>query len=141
MVCSVSVVTPRWLHRRETPTAVRNAARTGTHSRPMVYKPNPIKYTILCSTPNSLLPTLATAKTTCLLSRPAERTGNGPGTKEEDIGVWTADGATGNYGHAVWAHKVMRLALGMGDITGFLIEPALENIPNMLKDHVLCSYS
>ena len=61
--------------------------------------------------------------------------------KEEDIGVWTADGATGNYGHVVWAHKVMRLALGMGDIAGFLIEPALENIPNMLKDHLSCSYS
>jgi len=61
--------------------------------------------------------------------------------KEEDIGVWMADGATGNYGHVVWAHKVMRLALGMGDIAGFLIEPALENIPNMLKDHLLCSYS
>jgi len=61
--------------------------------------------------------------------------------KEEDIGVWMADGATGNYGHVVWAHKVMRLALGMGDIAGFLIEPALENILNMLKDHLLCSYS
>jgi len=61
--------------------------------------------------------------------------------KEEDIGIWTADGATGNYGHVVWAHKVMRLALGMGDVAGFLIESALENVPNMLKDHLTCDYS
>ncbi|OJA10910.1 hypothetical protein AZE42_13794 [Rhizopogon vesiculosus] len=61
--------------------------------------------------------------------------------KEEDIGVWMADGVTGNYGHIVWAHKVMHLALGMGDTAGFLIDSALENIPNMLKDHLLCSYS
>ncbi|KAG0692762.1 hypothetical protein DFH29DRAFT_1008168 [Suillus ampliporus] len=61
--------------------------------------------------------------------------------KEEDIGVWMPGEPTGNYGHITWAMKVMRLAMGMGDNAGLLIECALEGIPNMLKDHMMCSYS
>jgi len=57
--------------------------------------------------------------------------------EENDIGLWTA----GNYGHAIWATKVSRLALGMGDTDGHLIEYAIEGIPNLLKDHLKCDYS
>ncbi|KAG2048148.1 hypothetical protein BDR06DRAFT_1013269 [Suillus hirtellus] len=51
--------------------------------------------------------------------------------KEEDIGVWLAGEPTGNYGHVIWANKVMRIAMGMGDSTGSLVEYALEGIPNL----------
>ncbi|KAG2739342.1 hypothetical protein P692DRAFT_20756633 [Suillus brevipes Sb2] len=61
--------------------------------------------------------------------------------KEEDIGVWLAGEPTGNYGHVIWANKVMRIAMGMGDSTGSLVEYALEGIPNVLKDHMTCSYA
>ncbi|KAG1835436.1 hypothetical protein EV424DRAFT_1340551 [Suillus variegatus] len=56
---------------------------------------------------------------------------------ENDIGLWTA----GNYGHVVWATKVSRLALGMGDTEGYLIEYVIEGIPNLLKDHLKCEYA
>ncbi|KAG2141360.1 hypothetical protein DEU56DRAFT_911467 [Suillus clintonianus] len=56
--------------------------------------------------------------------------------EENEIGSWTA----GNYGHAAWATKVSRLALGMGDVEGHLIEYVLEGIPNLLKDHLKCDY-
>jgi hypothetical protein len=60
--------------------------------------------------------------------------------KEEDIGVWLAGEPTGNYGHVIWANKVMCIAMGMGDSAGSLVEYALEGIPNVLKDHMTCSY-
>ncbi|KAG1795829.1 hypothetical protein EV424DRAFT_1353400 [Suillus variegatus] len=61
--------------------------------------------------------------------------------KEEDIGVWLPGEPTGNYGHVTWATKVMRIAMGMGDSAGLLVEYAVEGIPNVLKDHLTCSYS
>ncbi|KAG1770130.1 hypothetical protein EV702DRAFT_1049455 [Suillus placidus] len=57
--------------------------------------------------------------------------------EENDIGLWTA----GNYGHVVWATKVSRLAMGMGDIEGHLIEYVIKGIPNLLKDHLKCDYN
>ncbi|KAG1818249.1 hypothetical protein EV424DRAFT_1540191 [Suillus variegatus] len=56
--------------------------------------------------------------------------------EEDEIGVW----AEGNYGHVTWASKVSRLALGMGDTAGHLIEYMLEGIPDLLKDHLKCDY-
>lgn len=56
---------------------------------------------------------------------------------ENDIGLWTA----GNYGHVVWATKVSRLALGMGDMEGYLIEYVIEAILNLLKDYLKCEYA
>jgi hypothetical protein len=56
--------------------------------------------------------------------------------EESEIGVW----AEGNYGHVTWADKVSRLALGMGDTNGHLIEYVVEGIPDLLKDHLKCDY-
>ncbi|KAG1829622.1 hypothetical protein EV424DRAFT_1535638 [Suillus variegatus] len=61
--------------------------------------------------------------------------------KEEDIGVWLPGEPTGNYGHVTWATKVMRIPMGMSDSAGLLVEYAVEGIPNVLKDHLTCSYS
>ncbi|KAG1844997.1 hypothetical protein F4604DRAFT_1937235 [Suillus subluteus] len=61
--------------------------------------------------------------------------------KEDDIGVWLPGEPTGNYGHVIWANKVMQTAMGMSDSTGLLVEYALKGIPNILKDHMTCSYS
>jgi hypothetical protein len=55
---------------------------------------------------------------------------------ESEIGLWKES----NYGHNVWANKIARLALGMGDTEGFLIEYVMEGIPNLLKDHLKCEY-
>jgi hypothetical protein len=60
--------------------------------------------------------------------------------KEEDIGAWLPGEPTGNYRHVIWANKVMRIAMGMGNNTGLLVKYALEGIPNILKDHMMCSY-
>jgi hypothetical protein len=61
--------------------------------------------------------------------------------KEEDIGVWLPGEPIGKYGHVTWANKVMHIAMGIGDSTGLLVEYMLEGIPNILKDHMTCSYS
>jgi hypothetical protein len=61
--------------------------------------------------------------------------------KAEDIGVWLPEEPTGNYRHVTWANKVMHITMGMGDSTGLLVEYMLEGIPNILKDHMMCSYS
>jgi hypothetical protein len=61
--------------------------------------------------------------------------------KEEDVGEWTQEGRTGNYAHVLWAINISRLALGMGDVDGAMIEYALESIPNLLKDHLKCTYN
>ncbi|KAF8833589.1 hypothetical protein BDN67DRAFT_1017374 [Paxillus ammoniavirescens] len=60
--------------------------------------------------------------------------------REEDIGAWIAEGRVEDYGQNVWATKVMRLALSMGDIGGALIEYALEGVPTLLKEHLTCEY-
>jgi hypothetical protein len=61
--------------------------------------------------------------------------------KEDEIGIWTQEGRTGNYAHVTWALNVSRLALGMGDVDGAMIEYALESIPDLLKDHLKCVYN
>ncbi|KAG2120449.1 uncharacterized protein F5147DRAFT_646953 [Suillus discolor] len=61
--------------------------------------------------------------------------------KEEDIGVWLPGEPMSNYGQVTWGNKVMRITMGMGDSTGLLVEYALEGIPNVLKDHMTCSYA
>ncbi|KAG1818236.1 hypothetical protein EV424DRAFT_1540174 [Suillus variegatus] len=61
--------------------------------------------------------------------------------KEEEVGEWTQVGRTGNYAHVIWAINISKLALGMGDVNGAMIEYALEGIPNVLKDHLECAYT
>ncbi|KAG2059590.1 hypothetical protein BDR06DRAFT_967643 [Suillus hirtellus] len=61
--------------------------------------------------------------------------------KEEDIGIWLPGEPIGNYRYVTWANKVMRITIGMGDSIGLLVEYVLEGIPNILKDHMTCSYS
>jgi hypothetical protein len=61
--------------------------------------------------------------------------------KEDEIGIWTQEGRTGNYAHVTWVLNVLRLALGMGDVDGAMIEYALESIPDLLKDHLKCVYN
>ncbi|KAG1798162.1 uncharacterized protein HD556DRAFT_1232622, partial [Suillus plorans] len=61
--------------------------------------------------------------------------------KEEEVGEWTQVGRTGNYAHVIWAINVSKLALGMGDVNGAMIEYTLEGIPNVLKDHLECAYT
>ncbi|KAG1788456.1 uncharacterized protein HD556DRAFT_1403608 [Suillus plorans] len=58
--------------------------------------------------------------------------------KEGDIGALAPNG---NFAHVVWATEISQLALGMGDLKGDLIEDVLEGIPDLLKDHLTCSYS
>ncbi|KAI6011749.1 hypothetical protein PISMIDRAFT_96202 [Pisolithus microcarpus 441] len=60
--------------------------------------------------------------------------------KTEDIGRWVEDGQTSDYGQNLWAERVVKLALSMGDANGFLIDDALHQIPNLLKDHLTCEY-
>ncbi|KAG2035646.1 hypothetical protein BDR03DRAFT_983494 [Suillus americanus] len=61
--------------------------------------------------------------------------------KEDEVGERTQEGRTGNYAHVIWAINISWLALGMGDIDGAMIEYALEGIPNLLKDHLKCTYN
>lgn len=41
----------------------------------------------------------------------------------------------------VWATEVSCLALGMGDIEGYLIEYIIKGVPYLLKDHLKCEYA
>jgi len=43
--------------------------------------------------------------------------------------------------HVTWAVNVSRLALGMGDVEGAMIEYVLEGILDLLKDHLKCVYN
>ena len=43
-----------------------------------------------------------------------------------------------DYGQNLWATEVAKMAINMGDRKGFLIEYVLEDIPNILKDHLTC---
>ncbi|KAG1834276.1 hypothetical protein EV424DRAFT_1532530 [Suillus variegatus] len=61
--------------------------------------------------------------------------------KEEEVGEWMQVGWMGNYAHIIWAINVLKLALGMGDVNGAMIEYALEGIPNILKHHLECAYT
>ncbi|KIJ57729.1 hypothetical protein HYDPIDRAFT_34845, partial [Hydnomerulius pinastri MD-312] len=61
--------------------------------------------------------------------------------KEEEVGIWTENGRVGDYGQNIWAEKVQKLALMMGDTSGSLIEYALEGIPMLLKENLTCEYS
>ncbi|KAF9232043.1 hypothetical protein BU15DRAFT_81671 [Melanogaster broomeanus] len=61
--------------------------------------------------------------------------------RKEEIGTWVEGGRAANYAHVTWAEKLQRLALSMGDTTGYLIEYAVEGIPNLLKDHLTCHYT
>jgi len=61
--------------------------------------------------------------------------------KEEEVGEWTQVGWIGNYAHVIWAINISKLALGMGDVNGTLIEYTLEGILNILKDHLECAYT
>ncbi|KAG1810940.1 uncharacterized protein BJ212DRAFT_1484068 [Suillus subaureus] len=61
--------------------------------------------------------------------------------KEEEIGVWTQEGRTGNYAHVTWVLNISCLAMGMGDVDGTMIEYALEGILDLLKDHLKCVYN
>ena len=56
--------------------------------------------------------------------------------KEEDIGKWVQEGRVGDYGQNVWAERVMKLALSMGDADGTLIEYVIETAPLILHDHL-----
>jgi len=58
------------------------------------------------------------------------------GLKEEEIGKWIQEGRVGDYGQNVWAERVMKLALSMGDAGGMLIEYAIETTPTILRDHL-----
>ena len=46
------------------------------------------------------------------------------------------EGRVGDYGQNIWADRVMRLALSMGNMDGSLIEYAIETAPAILKDHL-----
>ena len=63
--------------------------------------------------------------------------------KEENIGKWItpSDKRRPDYGQNLWANEVTKMARMMGDTEGFLIEFALETIPDTLKDHLTCRYS
>ncbi|KAI5998600.1 hypothetical protein EDD15DRAFT_2363410 [Pisolithus albus] len=56
--------------------------------------------------------------------------------KEEDIGSWIERDEGGDYGHVIWATKVMRLALSMGDTEGKLVEYAVEAAPLTLRNEL-----
>ena len=60
--------------------------------------------------------------------------------KEEDIGKWTtpSDKQKADYGQNIWANEVKKAAISIGDMQGLLIECTLNNIPNILKDHLTC---
>ena len=62
--------------------------------------------------------------------------------KEESIGKWVtlADKRKADYGQNIWANEVAKAAITMGDTAGFLIECAVDGIPNLLKDHLSCRY-
>ncbi|KAI6009916.1 hypothetical protein PISMIDRAFT_30456 [Pisolithus microcarpus 441] len=53
--------------------------------------------------------------------------------KEEEIGEWVEDRRTGDYGHVLWAERVKRLALSMGDAEGMLIMHAIEGALQVIK--------
>ncbi|KAI6046569.1 hypothetical protein EDC04DRAFT_2994991 [Pisolithus marmoratus] len=55
---------------------------------------------------------------------------------EEDVGKWIETEGGGDYGHVIWATKVMRLALSMGDTEGKLIEYAVEEAPTALRNEL-----
>ena len=63
--------------------------------------------------------------------------------KEENIGRWItpSDKRRLDYGQNLWANEVTKMVRMMDDTEGFLIEFALEIIPNTLKDHLTCQYS
>lgn len=59
---------------------------------------------------------------------------------EEDVGKWVEDESGGDYGHIVWATKVMRLAMNMGDTEGRLIECVIEEAPAVLRNELEDEY-
>lgn len=62
--------------------------------------------------------------------------------EEDAIGKWItpADRHKADYGQNVWATEVAKMAVTMGDTTGFLINSVVERIPDLLKDHLQCRY-
>ena len=62
--------------------------------------------------------------------------------KEENIGKWVtpSDKRKADYGQNIWANEVAKAATTMGDTAGFLIDCAVDGIPNLLKDHLSCRY-
>ncbi|KAI5995000.1 hypothetical protein EDD15DRAFT_2365904 [Pisolithus albus] len=59
---------------------------------------------------------------------------------EEDIGRWVETEDGGDYGHVVWATKVMRIALSMGDVEGKLVEYVVEEAPTVLRNELEDEY-
>ncbi|KAI6011807.1 hypothetical protein PISMIDRAFT_29855 [Pisolithus microcarpus 441] len=60
--------------------------------------------------------------------------------EEDEIGKWVQTEGGGDYGHVVWATKVMRMALSMGDVDGKLIEYAIEEAPSSLRNELEDEY-
>ncbi|KAI6016336.1 hypothetical protein PISMIDRAFT_29233 [Pisolithus microcarpus 441] len=54
---------------------------------------------------------------------------------------WIEEGCTGDYGHMLWAEKVKRLVLSMGDAEGTLIVCTIEGAPQVLRDELDKDYS
>ncbi|KAG1825229.1 hypothetical protein DFJ58DRAFT_738566 [Suillus subalutaceus] len=71
-------------------------------------------------------------KTTTVLPSATEGTSDGTDVEEEDIGVWYQGNLQATMDNVIWANKVMRIAMGMGDSTGLLVEYTIEGIPNIL---------
>jgi hypothetical protein len=62
--------------------------------------------------------------------------------REENVRKWVtpSDRRKADYGQNIWANEVAKAAITMGDTAGFLIECAVDGIPNILKDHLSCRY-
>ncbi|KAI5984749.1 hypothetical protein EDD15DRAFT_2374870 [Pisolithus albus] len=61
--------------------------------------------------------------------------------RTEDIGRWIEEEQASDYGQNLWAERVVKLALSMGDANGFLIDDVLYQVPDLLKDHLTCEYN
>ena len=61
---------------------------------------------------------------------------------EENIGKWITplDKWKADYGQNIWANKVVKAAITMGDTAEFLIDCVVDGILNLLKDHLACRY-
>ncbi|KAI6109040.1 hypothetical protein EDD16DRAFT_1711553 [Pisolithus croceorrhizus] len=55
---------------------------------------------------------------------------------KEDMGKWIETESGGDYGCVIWATKVMRLAMNMGDMEGKLIECVIEEMPTILRNEL-----
>ncbi|KAI5983965.1 hypothetical protein EDD15DRAFT_2375808 [Pisolithus albus] len=60
--------------------------------------------------------------------------------EEEEIGKWIETAEGGDYGHILWATKVMRLAMSMGDVEGKLIKYVVEEAPAILWNELEDKY-